>query len=319
MPTSSSSSIAVSTIGVSPNLQRFFDKKLLSRLIPKLVHVQDGYVRSIPSGNGKQISFRRRNRIIPTSGASALLSEGVTPLALTPSTDEILATVLQYGGWIDATDVADAIAYDDLMAADLEDLGDFNGEVLDIVVRDAINIGTNVLYANGRTSRVTVAAGDVLTDVEFKKASSLMANLNVPTFADGFWHCIIPSLARYDVMGTDGWKFPGYYQDAARIQQAKIEELYKIKIMDTSLATTFAAAGAAGINVYGTLVYGPQSYGTVNIAKLDQKTIVKPIGDSGSADPLNQRGSRGTKASMVGKILDQSKILRIEHALSYAG
>ena len=319
MPTSTSSAVAPSTVGVSPYLQRFLDKKLLTRLLPKLQHVADGYTRSIPGGNGKTISFRRRNRIVPSSGAAYLLTEGVTPGALTPSTDEILVTVGQYGGWIDATDVADAISFDDLMAADIEDLGDFNGEVLDLVVRDAINGGTNVLRPNGRTTRGALLAGDVLDDATLKKASAWLSNKNVPTFADGCWHAIIPALARYDIMGTDGWKYPAQYQDKNQIDMALIEKLYKIKIMDTSLATTYTAGGNGGQDVFGTLVYGPGAFGVVNITKLDQKTIIKAKGSSGSADPLDQRGSRGTKASMGAAVLNQNMLLRIEHSNAYAG
>ena len=89
--------------------------------------------------------------------------------------------------------------------------------------------------------------------------------------------------------------------------------------MDTSLATTYTAGGNGGQDVFGTLVYGPGAFGVVNITKLDQKTIIKAKGSSGSADPLDQRGSRGTKASMGAAVLNQNMLLRIEHSNAYAG
>jgi N4-gp56 family major capsid protein len=45
------------------------------------------------------------------------------------------------------------------------------------------------------------------------------------------------------------------------------------------------------------------------------KMIVKPLGSSGSSDPLDQRGSIGWKANVVAKILNQDWLVRIEHAL----
>lgn len=319
MPLSSNSAITPSTIGVSPTLRLFLEKKLLTRLVPKFVHVKDGYTRGIPAGNGKTISFRRRNHLNPTTASAYALTEGTSPSALTPSTDEIQVSVTQYGGWIDAYDVADLISYDDLMAADLEDLGDFNGQVLDISVRENLVTGTNVVRAGGRASRGAVTSTDYLDDTTLKKAVTFLRNKNVPTFPDGTYHCILPSLAMNDLFATDAWKYPGFYQDAQSIRMGKISQLYGITFMDSSLAKVFTGAGASSIDVYSGVVYGPGAYGVPNLPGLDQKVIIKPVGSSGSADPLNQRGSRGTKASMGSSILDQNKIIRLEFAVSYAG
>jgi N4-gp56 family major capsid protein len=319
MPVSSNSAIAPSTVGVSPTLRLFLEKKLLERLVPVFTHAMDGYTRGIPSDNGKTISFRRRNHLNPTTASAYALTEGVTPSALTPSTDEIQITPLQYGGWIDAYDVAEAISYDPLMQADIEDLGDFNGQVLDISVRESIVTGTNVVRAAGRTSRITVAAGDVIDDATMKKAVAFLTNKNAPRFSDGYYHGIFPALAIYDLFGTDAYKFPSYYQNQSDMKKGKVSELWGVKFMFTSLAKIFTGTGASGIDVACGLIYGPGAYGTPNIPALDQKVIIKAIGSSGSADALDQRGSRGTKATMGSAILDQSKIIRVEFALGYSG
>lgn len=317
--TSTSSAIAPSTVGISPHLHKFMKKDLLSRVVPKLLYAKDAEPNSIPKGMSNVFQARRRNRIVPASAAAHQLTEGVTPAPLTPETDQILVTVYQYGGWINATDVADQISYDNLMQADIKDLGDFSGEVIDISVRENIVAGTQVIYAAGRANRAAVAAGDNLTDTEIKKAAAVLRNLNVPTFPDGTYHAIIPSLSVYDLFGTDSWKLKGYYQQASDIEKGKLGDLFGVRFMDTSLAKVFTAAGAGGANVFATLVYGPGAFGSVDLPGINQDVIIKTVESGGAENPLNQRGSRGTKASMGSVILDNKRIVRIEHTLGYAG
>ena len=315
--TSTSSAIATSTIGVSPYLREMMVKELLKRVKPKLLHVKDAKRHSLKQGEGNTLQMRRRNRIVPASASAYQLTEGVTPAPLTPSLDVIRVTPLPYGGWIDSTDVLEELTFDG-MAPDIEDLGDFLGEVLDLAVRDDLVTGTNVIYA-GQTSRAAITSSNTLGDTELKKATAALRNLNVEPFPDGTYHAIMPSLAIYDLFGTDGWKVKSEQQQARDIEMARLGNLWGIKFMDTSLAKKFAAAGFSNIDVYCTLVYGPGAFGAGDIPGLNQDVIVKPVTSGGADNPLNQRGSRGTKATIASKILDDKRIVRIEHAIGYSG
>jgi N4-gp56 family major capsid protein len=322
MPLSTSAGLAASTVGVSPYLREFYVKAMLKRLVPKYIFLKDGYDVTLPRGAGDRISWRRRNRVVIGATGTATtyqLVEGTTPDQLTRSTDRISAQVLQFGGWFPTTDKGEIISFDNLMAADMDDLTDFQSEVDNLYVRDIIMAGTNVLRPNGRTSRGTVTSTDVLDDATLKKAVAFLRNKNVPTFPDGLYHAFMPSLANYDLMGTDGYKNTGYYQLAKAIKDGEVDTLYGIKFIDTSLATVYTAAGASSANVYGTLVFGPGAYGVPRLDELGSTFINHPIGSSGAADPLNQRGSRGTKSALGAAILDDNKMVRIEHALAYEG
>lgn len=74
-------------------------------------------------------------------------------------------------------------------------------------------------------------------------------------------------------------------------------------------------AGAAGENVYASLVFGKDAYGIVDIGdKGGVQSIIKPFGSAGSADPLDQRATVGAKIpSYTAAILNQSWLVRIEH------
>jgi N4-gp56 family major capsid protein len=76
-------------------------------------------------------------------------------------------------------------------------------------------------------------------------------------------------------------------------------------------------AGKAGRDVYSTLVMGENAYGTTEITGGGLQHIVKQLGSSGTADPLNQRATVGWKATKVAERLVESFLLRIETASTF--
>ena len=69
------------------------------------------------------------------------------------------------------------------------------------------------------------------------------------------------------------------------------------------------------VNVYGTLVYGQDAFGCVELGGngANVEVILKPTGSSGALDPLNQRGSVGWKVKgFCTVILQDDFIVRIE-------
>lgn len=76
--------------------------------------------------------------------------------------------------------------------------------------------------------------------------------------------------------------------------------------------------GAGGIGVFSCLFVGKNAYGVTEISGNGMKTIIKPLGSAGSADPLDQRSTIGWKALITAKILVDQYIRRIEVGGTYA-
>lgn len=90
-------------------------------------------------------------------------------------------------------------------------------------------------------------------------------------------------------------------------------------LMDSNMELEHVTAdmkiyGAEGMDekrfIYSTVIIGKNAFGTAG----DKTTeiINKSLGSAGTADPLNQRGTVGWKSYRFFKILEQSKMLRIE-------
>lgn len=77
-------------------------------------------------------------------------------------------------------------------------------------------------------------------------------------------------------------------------------------------------AGAAGRDVYSTLIFGANAYGVTEVTGGGLEVIVKQLGSAGTADPLNQRASAGWKAVKVAERLVESFMLRVESGSTYA-
>ncbi|MBR7082799.1 MAG: N4-gp56 family major capsid protein [Clostridia bacterium] len=76
-------------------------------------------------------------------------------------------------------------------------------------------------------------------------------------------------------------------------------------------------AGAAGRDIYSTLILGKNAYGITDLEGGGLKHIVKQVGSAGSQDALDQRATIGWKRTMAVCILTQTFMLRIETASTF--
>ncbi len=76
-------------------------------------------------------------------------------------------------------------------------------------------------------------------------------------------------------------------------------------------------AGAAGVSVASTLVFGKNAYGVIALENGNLHSIIKPKGSAGTSDPLDQISTIGWKVDgFAAKVLQPLWLLRIEHGIS---
>ena len=81
------------------------------------------------------------------------------------------------------------------------------------------------------------------------------------------------------------------------------------------LLNTNGYNNGAGTPVYSSFVLGQEAYGVVRLGAKEAEFIVKPLGASGTADPLNQRGTVGYKYPFATRILNDNWITRLTSTL----
>lgn len=307
------------TGGLSPQARRFHEKQLLARSVPQFVFMKYAKVKGIPERGGINIQFRRFERITTSTTA---LTEGTPPSETQATFVEVNFTVNQYGQFSRLSDTTIRQSQDDLMSEYSQNYGDGAADALDQLMRNAIIAGTNVQYAADATTRATVGSGDYLTPAEVREAVRTLSRNNAPKVTSvGRYVAITHPDARFDFMGHSD--AVNAYQYAAGAV-GKDSPLFTGELWDwmgvrfdvTTNTTVFSSAGLSGADVYATLVFGQDAFGATRFDAQGMAIIVKPLGSAGAVDPLNQYATVGWKASWGGGILDQTRLVRIEHVTS---
>lgn len=309
--------------GLTAEMKTYYSDYLIDMAEPELIHDQFAQKRPIPAGNGKTIEFRKYASL---PKAVTPLAEGVTPDGQKLTMSTVTATVNQYGGYIEVSDILKATAIDNNIVEATTLLGGQAGRTLDTVTREVINAGTNVQYAEGtHTSRAALVGGaasgnDYLTVRAVRMAVRTLKGLNAPK-VNGYYAGIIHPDAEFDLMDDDEWKYPHQYVDTESIYSNEIGMIAGVRFVESTEAKKWVNAGtngttAAARDVYSTIITGANAYGTTEVSGLGLEHIVKQLGSAGTADPLNQRATIGWKATKAAVILVDEYMVRIEHTAS---
>lgn len=312
---------------ISRENTEFYDRTLLYRAVAYFVHTKFAQVRDIPRNGGTNtIKFRRYGNL---TAATTALSEGVTPAGTTLSATDITATVAQYGDFITITDVVDYESKDPVLTEAAEILGDQMGDTLDQLTRDVLAAGT-VSTTVGQTTRTAITTTNLITATEVRKAVRTLKNakarqitrmINASTgiATEPIGMCYI-GIAHpdtiYDLEDETGWTPVEKYANKSDVMEHEEGKLAGVRFISTTNAKVFEGVGVGSIDVYGTVILGMDAYGITRISGEAMQNIIKPLGSAGTADPLNQRATSGWKGTFVAKILNDSFMVRLEHAVS---
>lgn len=302
---------ATTTDTLTSEMKTYYDKLLIKLTGPALVHDQFAQKRNIPKNGGKKIEFRKFD---PLPKALTPLTEGVTPKGKKMSVTDITAEVSQYGDYILLSDVIQMTTIDPIVVEATEEIAEQAGKTLDTVTREVINAGTNVQYAGGAAARSAITAANVLNVMEVMKAVTTLKGQNAKPVGDSFVAVLHPYVA-LDLMRDEEYKEMFKYTNAKPMYEGEIGKFSNVRFVESTEAKIWNLAGD-GVSVFSTLVIGKNAYGTTEIEGGGLQHIVKPLGSSGAADPLNQRSTVGWKALKTAVMLVQQYMVRIESSAS---
>lgn len=316
------------TVNLPYAVNATYNRMMLERAQPELVHGLWAQIRDIPKKGTDTIKFRKMGAL-PV--VTTPLVQGVTPLGKNLSVTDVTVQVKQYGDFVVVTDWVDMTGPDNTLLEAAEVLGEQAGQSLDAILATILNAGTNVQYAAGRASRVQITSADKITATELRIASRTMRNNNAKYvmrmvnpdqgYATTPVKATFVGIAHvntfFDLEQLAGWKgLEEYQRSANNIMPGERGAFGDIRFVETTAAKVFTGAGASGIDVYSTLIIARDAYGVSRISGEAMRNIVKGKETGGTEDPLEQRITSGWKATFGAAILQQLYLLRIEHAVS---
>ena len=318
---------------IQPAIQAFYDRNLLDRAVPADVHGRFGQVRPVKTRSGNQIKFRRYENL---PYATTALTEGVTPGGSSITTTDITATLAQYGDFVTLTDMVDLTNQDPVLTEVGMVLGDQAGPSIDMVRRDVLVAGTNVVYTNGaarNTLNTVISSVALRTAIRaLKRQNAKFVKQMIQAGAMESTAAVRPAFIGIVHPDTEAQleSIPGYqpvteYSSAMQADPDEIGSYRNIRFFASTNAKVFADSGAAvgtdgmistsssNNDVYATLIIAQNAYGICPLDGNAMRNIIKPLGSAGAADPLDQRATSGWKAITTTAILNQLWMVRIEH------
>ena len=328
MPTSPN----MTQTSMSDAVKTMYERRLLVRAVPRLIHGRFGKKATINKYGS--LEWRRYESV---SAVTSALTEGETPTEETqPSITTVTATPEWYGAWIGYSDELDATAYDPIVAEVSGVLGEQAGTSVDTLIRNDVTAGATKIYSGGQTARANLdaPAHNVAYSDFLYGLSKLMANNALPLMNNRFAVIIHPDT--WATLYQDPTFVNLFTEDIDPMRSGYMGTILMCDVFVTSNAREYASGGVGSTDVYSMLFIGRESFGVVGVGNTTPrdvdmagvegkpltgagtkaspvKIIVKPLGSAGAADPLNQRGTIGWKASLDTKILNSAFIVDLEH------
>ena len=294
---------------LAPGMQTYYNRELLRTFEPKLIHDQWAEEYPLPPNNGTVTNLRK---LIPVDAKVDPLDEGNPGDGKMISEVEVTMSVNQYGDYARMTDKLLMHHMDVNIARITKLLGDAGARAVDALCREELNKTTNVIYANGKTSRTALTANDKLTTKELRKAVKALKKAQAQTF-DGWYIAIVGPDTIYDLQDDETFVAVAKYQDKEKIYTGEVGRLYGVRLIETTEAKIFTGAGNGGADIASTVVLGRYAYGKISMKGNKPRIIVKPAGSAGTNDPLDQISTVGWKLDGYGvKALQPEFMIRIE-------
>jgi len=303
---------------ITPAVNTYFNRLLLVRNKPKLIHGLFADRSSIPAGKGKNVTWRRYNQL---ATATATIVEGVTPPGKRLSKQDISAELSQYGDFVHITDVLEFTCENKILNVAVSELNDQMLRTEDELIRNVIVSSASVTTC----SKGDVAATD-FNETDINTITNTLQNGDAeevtPLIKASTGQGTSPVLASYwmlahtalnsDWKNVSGYLSIGEYPSQRGVLEAERCSINEVRILASSVAHKEGSATAAFPSSAGTYYYCPiiakHAYGVVDLKKANAKLILHPRGTGGPSDPLNQRQTAGWKNMNVCRILNDYNI-----------
>lgn len=309
--------MAVTTLTqLPPEVRQYFDRLLLALARPYYIYDLFAQKRQIPLNSGDQMIFRRYGTL---TAATVPLTDGQTPSGDQLSVTDFLAQIQWYGSFVTITDQVQYVVQDRVLNEATKVLSLQLGLTLDTLIRDMmVSTASIILCTNGGNGQTPTE----ITDSDIQNAvialrqgnARLMTNplpgenkFGTAPVRASYWGFMSVDLQN-DLEAVSSFISAANYPNPMNALEAEWGSTRNIRW----LLNTNGYATSASPSVYSNFVLGQEAYGCIRLGSKEAEFIVKPLGDSGTSDPLNQRGTVGYKYPFATRLLNDNWLTQLK-------
>jgi N4-gp56 family major capsid protein len=308
--------MAITTLTqLPPEVRTYFDRMLLTLARPYFIYDLFAQKRQIPLNSGDQMVFRRYGTL---SAATIPLTDGQTPAGDQLSVTDFKAAISWYGSYVTITDQVQFVVQDRVLNESTKVLSLQLGLTLDTLIRDMmVSTASTIACSRGLNGNnpTEINDQDIQTAVIALRQGNarLMTNplpgenkFGTAPVRASYWGFMSVDL-QDDLEAVSSFLNVTNYPNPMNALEAEWGSTRNVRW----LLNTNGYSNGATPNIYSNFMLGQEAYGVVRLGAKEAEFIVKPLGASGTADPLNQRGTVGYKYPFATRILNDNWITRL--------
>lgn len=253
-----------------------------------------------------------------TEGVAAIV-EGTNPTAVTWGATSYGSGPFQFGILVQVSDLLVRDSAIEVVDSASRQVRMSLARLVDTVIQTVVNAGANgVIYSGGKTSRTTLAAGDILTQTDMIKAVRNMRAANaagVEAFEGGYYVAVTHPFSMADLMSnsqTGAWQDMARYSDVSGLREGKMGDFRGIRYLESAYQNYYNST----VPVLPTTVIGDKSFGWGYFQQPTPILVTTPD----SYNPLNLFTSIGGKVTLgVTRFEDKPgvyRVVRVESAFT---
>ena len=300
-----------------PEVRTYFDRLLLTLARPYFIYDLFAQKRQIPLNSGLQMVFRRYGTL---TAATVPLTDGQTPTGDQLSVTDFQAQIQWYGSFVTITDQVQYVVQDRVLNEATKVLSLQLGLTIDTLIRDMmVSTASTIQCTNGVNGNTPTE----ITDADIQNAvialrqgnARLMTNplpgelkIGTAPVRSSYWGFMSVDM-QADLEAVSSFISVANYPNPMNALEAEWGTTRNVRwLLNTNGYSTSAG-------VYSSFLLGQEAYGVVRLGAKEAEFIVKPLGASGTADPLNQRGTVGYKYPFATRILNDNWITNLQSTL----
>lgn len=303
---------ADTTLTLTGEMMTYLERTFLERSKAKQIHAQGAKKKKHAQNMGKTITF---NRYSPLAVATTALTEATNPSEANLTGATVDATVKEYGNFVKVSSLLYGTSIDRAAKEKTEVLSQNAGETLDTLVRNELASGATTQFAGGKAQLSLVAASDVLSSTEIRKAVRTLKKNNAITYGDGYFLGKLGPDTVFNLQAdSTTWINVATYKDSNKnIYSGEVGKLFGVRFIEASSNQFFDDnAGASSADVYSNFIHGQEAFATIDLSGDSMRLIVKNADKGDTSNPLNMFMTIGWKATFAAKTLNPDWIVNIK-------